>query len=169
MNGPSSPKQLPPDCSPFSDSEPHASCLSLHRHIWAGSPIAPVSPEPSNVRSQLWQGLGHTVEGPSPDLCPTQPLLCILPADMSLFPFQWLCHANPPSSLLDVQQGDLLGTCPFATPDLSVTGPPPGTGNDMESGFLELTPKDFPDPYGQKQRRLLCFAILYRMFTIMLL
>lgn len=104
MNGPSSPKQQPPVCSPFADSKPHASCLSLHHHhIWAGSPIAPVSPEPSNVCSQLWQGLGHTVEGPSPDLCPTQPLLCILPTDMLLFPFQWLCHANPPSPLPDVQ------------------------------------------------------------------
>lgn len=42
-------------------------------------------------------------------------------------------------------------------------------GMMCKSGFLELMPQDFPDPYRQKQRRLLCFAMLYRMFVIMLL
>lgn len=50
----------------------------------------------------------------------------------------------PRSPPPDVEwHGELLVTCPFGTPELSVTSLPLGTGN----GLLGLMPNDFPDPY----------------------
>lgn len=129
----------------------------------------------SNSGSQFHWELGAYRElGAYPPLTSDQPQLlsCCLLTNMLIFPFHWLCHANPTTQSSSGCEMAWWPSCNLPiwnSPSLCQLSFFLGLGMTRESGLLGLVPKDFPDPYRQKQRRFLCFAFLYNMFIIMLL
>lgn len=160
----------PPVCSPFVDGQVppwllfsmQPSHLSRELHC---SNSTGLFQSGFTVPPRAW-GIQWGV--PSPHLWPALASVMGPPANMLIFPFQWLCYTNPlHSPPPDVQwHDDLAVTCPCGTPNLSAFLL--SLGLTCESGLLGLVPKNFPDPLGQKQS-FLCFAFLYSMFMTLLL